>query len=89
MEQIFHCLLTYVQFTCTSQKTANCGKNKSTDDFSKALDIYIKIRNKTDTKQNGIYLFNYECLILVTKRAMDKDKNCSYGTNGEKNGSPE
>ena len=62
MEQIFHCLLTYVQFTCTSQKTSNFGKSKSTDDFSKSLDIYIKIRNKTDTQQNGIYLFNYECL---------------------------
>ena len=62
MEQIFHCLLTYVQFTRTSHKTSNCGKNKSTDDFSKSLDIYIKIRNKTDTQQNGIYLFNNECL---------------------------
>ena len=62
MEQIFHCLLTYVQFTCTSQKTSNCGKNKSTDDFSKSLDNYTKIRNTTDTQQDGIYLFNYECL---------------------------
>ena len=62
MEQIFHCLLTYVQFTCTSQKTSNCGKNKSTDDFPKSLDIYTKIRNETDTQQNGIYLFNNECL---------------------------
>ena len=62
MEQIFHCLLTYVQFTCTSQKTSNCGKNKSTDDFPKSLDINTKIRNETDTQQNGIYLFNNECL---------------------------
>ena len=62
MEKIFHCLLTYVQFTCTSQKTSNCGKNKSTDDFSKSLDNYIKIRNKTDTQQNGIYLFCFKCL---------------------------
>ena len=62
MEQIFHCLLTYVQFTCTSQKTSNCGKNKSTDDFPKSLDTYTKIRNETDTQQNGIYLFNNECL---------------------------
>ena len=62
MEQIFYCVLTYVQFTCTSQKTSNSGKNKSMDDFSKSLDIYIKIRNKTDTQQNGIYLFNFKCL---------------------------
>ena len=88
MEKIFHCLLTYVQFTCTSQKTSNCGKNKSTDDFSKSLDNYIKIRNKTDTtKWNLLVLF--QMFILVTKRPMDKDRNCTHGTNSEKKGSPE